>query len=203
LLVALASTRDDETGTHLLRTQKYIFALVTRLLAVGSYSEQLQDLTIEDLCRAAPLHDIGKVAIPDSILKKSGKLSDDEWQIMKTHAEIGSNILLSSKSRNIFRNRVLEIAADMAGCHHEKWDGTGYPAMLSGESIPLAARIMSVVDTYDALVTVRSYEGAWTHEDALQEIIKNKGASFDPLIIEALILESEEFNSIANESHHI
>jgi len=203
LLVALASTRDDETGAHLLRTQKYIFALVTRLLAVGSYSEQLQDLTIENLCRAAPLHDIGKVAIPDSILKKSGKLSDDEWQIMKTHAEIGSNILLSSKSRNIFRNRVLEIAADMAGYHHEKWDGTGYPAMLSGESIPLAARIMSVVDTYDALVTVRPYKGAWTHEDALQEIIKNKGASFDPLIIEALVLESEEFNSIANESHHI
>ena len=203
LLVALASTRDDETGAHLFRTQKYIFALVTRLLAVGSYSEQLQDLTIENLCRAAPLHDIGKVAIPDFILKKSGKLSDDEWQIMKTHAEIGSNILLSSKSRNIFRNRVLEIAADMAGCHHEKWDGTGYPAMLSGESIPLAARIMSVVDTYDALVTVRPYKGAWTHEDALQEIIKNKGASFDPLIIEALVLESEEFNSIANESHHI
>jgi putative two-component system response regulator len=122
---------------------------------------------------------------------------------MKTHAEIGSNILISSKSESIFRNRVLEIAAQMAGCHHEKWDGTGYPAMLSGESIPLAARIMSVVDTYDALVTVRPYKGAWTHEDALQEIVKNKGISFDPLIIEALVLESEKFNSIAIEYRNV
>jgi diguanylate cyclase (GGDEF)-like protein len=203
LLIALATTRDSETGAHLLRTQKYIFTLVTRLLDMGCYSEQLKDLSIENLCRAAPLHDIGKVAIPDSILKKSGKLSDDEWQIMKTHAEIGSNILISSKSKGIFRNRVLEIAADMAGCHHEKWDGTGYPAMLSGESIPLAARIMSIVDTYDALVSVRPYKGAWTHEDALQEIIKNKGVSFDPAIIEALVLENKKFKSIAEKYHDV
>jgi response regulator RpfG family c-di-GMP phosphodiesterase len=203
LLIALAATRDNETGAHLLRTQKYIFTLVTRLLDMGCYSEQLKDLSIELLCRAAPLHDIGKVAIPDSILKKSGKLSDDEWQIMKTHAEIGSNILISSKGKSVFRNRVLEIAADMAGCHHEKWDGTGYPAMLSGESIPLAARIMSIVDTYDALVSVRPYKDAWTHEDALQEIIKSKGVSFDPAIIEALVLENEKFKSIAEKYHHV
>jgi response regulator RpfG family c-di-GMP phosphodiesterase len=118
---------------------------------------------------------------------------------MKTHTQIGSNILISSKSKSVYQNRVFEIASDMAGCHHEKWDGTGYPAMLSGKSIPLAARIMSIVDTYDALVSVRPYKEAWTHEDALQEIIENTGKSFDPAIIEAFVLESEIFKSIANE----
>jgi HD-GYP domain-containing protein (c-di-GMP phosphodiesterase class II) len=170
---------------------------------MGCYSEELNKLTIENLCRAAPLHDIGKVAIPDSILNKNGKLSDDEWQMMKTHTEIGSNILISYKRKSAHHNSALEIASDMARCHHEKWDGTGYPAMLSGKSIPLAARIMSIVDTYDALVTVRPYKEAWTHEDALQEIIENNGKSFDPAIIEALVLESETFKSITNEYRNI
>jgi diguanylate cyclase (GGDEF)-like protein/PAS domain S-box-containing protein len=199
LLISLASAHNSETGSHLLRTQKYIFTLATRLIAMGYYSEELNKLTIENLCRAAPLHDIGKIAIPDSILNKKSKLSHDEWQIMKTHTQIGSNILISSKSKSVYQNRVFEIASDMAGCHHEKWDGTGYPAMLSGKSIPLAARIMSIVDTYDALVSVRPYKEAWTHEDALQEIIENTGKSFDPAIIEAFVLESEIFKSIANE----
>ena len=203
LLISLASAHNSETGAHLLRTQRYIFTLATRLIAMGYYSEELNKLTIENLCRAAPLHDIGKIAIPDSILNKSSKLSDEEWQIMKTHTEIGSNILISSKSKSVSQNRVLEIASDMAGCHHEKWDGTGYPAMLSGKSIPLAARIMSIVDTYDALVSVRPYKEAWTHEDALQEIIENNGKSFDPAIIEALVLESETFKSITNEYRNI
>lgn len=199
LLISLASAHNSETGSHLLRTQKYIFTLATRLIAMGYYSEELNKLTIENLCRAAPLHDVGKIAIPDSILNKKSKLSHDEWQIMKTHTQIGSNILISSKSKSVYENRVFEIASDMAGCHHEKWDGTGYPAMLSGKSIPLAARIMSIVDTYDALVSVRPYKEAWTHEDALQEIIENTGKSFDPAIIEAFVLESEIFKSIANE----
>jgi len=203
LLISLAFAHNGETGAHLLRTQKYIFPLVTRLIAMGCYSEELNKLTIENLCRAAPLHDIGKVAIPDSILNKNGKLSDDEWQMMKTHTEIGSNILISYKRKSAHHNSALEIASDMARCHHEKWDGTGYPAMLSGKSIPLAARIMSIVDTYDALVTVRPYKEAWTHEDALQEIIENNGKSFDPAIIEALVLESETFKSITNEYRNI
>jgi len=202
-LISLASAHNSETGAHLLRTQKYIFTLVTRLIAIGCYSEELNELTIENLCRAAPLHDIGKVVIPNSILNKNGKLSDDEWRIMKTHTEIGSSILIASKCKSVSQNRVLEIASEMAGCHHEKWDGTGYPAMLSGKSIPLAARIMSIVDTYDALVTVRPYKEAWTHEDALQEIIENTGKSFDPAIIEAFVLENEIFKSIANEHHDL
>ena len=203
LLISLASAHDSEIGAHLLRTQKYMFPLVTRLIAMGCYSEELNELTIENLCQAAPLHDIGKVAIPDSILNKNGKLSDDEWQMMKTHTEIGSNILISYKRKSAHHNSALEIASDMARCHHEKWDGTGYPAMLSGKSIPLAARIMSIVDTYDALVTVRPYKEAWTHEDALQEIIENTGKSFDPAIIEAFVLENEIFKSIANEYHDL
>ena len=198
LLVALASFLDDETGAHLIQTQKYILALATRLILMGKYTDQLDAFTIENLCQAAPLHDIGKVAIPDSILRKQNRLTEAEWTIMMTHAAIGARILTSYKGGIEYQNKVIKIASEIAGNHHEKWNGTGYPAGLSGESIPLVARIMSLADMYDALVSERPYKKAWTHEKASAEIIKNKGIAFDPVIVEAFVLEQDHFKEIAN-----
>jgi len=198
LLVALAASRDDETGEHLIRTQKYNFAIGTRLLQLGFYVDQLDNNLIEIICRAAPLHDIGKVAIPDSILRKPSHLTEVEWEIMRTHTSLGASILHSTKKNGKFQNEVIRIAADIAASHHEKWNGTGYPAGLSGEDIPLSARIMALSDMYDALVSARPYKKSWTHEQAAEEIIRNKNIAFDPLIVEAFVLEKDNFKEIKN-----
>ena len=198
LLVALAASRDGETGEHLIRTQKYNFAIGTRLLQLGFYVDQLDNNLIEMICRAAPLHDIGKVAIPDSILRKPSHLTEVEWEIMRTHTSLGASILHSTKKNGKFQNEVIRIAADIAASHHEKWNGTGYPAGLSGEDIPLSARIMALSDMYDALVSVRPYKKSWTHEQAAEEIIRNKNIAFDPLIVEAFVLEKDNFKEIKN-----
>jgi diguanylate cyclase (GGDEF)-like protein/PAS domain S-box-containing protein len=198
LLVALAVSRDDETGGHLIRTQKYNFAIGTRLLQLGFYVDQLDNNLIEMISRAAPLHDIGKVAIPDSILRKPSHLTEEEWEIMRTHTSLGASILHSTKKNGKFQNEVIRIAADIAASHHEKWNGTGYPAGLSGEDIPLSARIMALSDMYDALVSVRPYKKSWTHEQAAEEIIRNKNVAFDPLIVEAFVLEKDNFKEIKN-----
>ena len=198
LLVALAASRDDETGGHLLRTKKYNFAIGTRLLQLGFYVDQLDNNLIEMISRAAPLHDIGKVAIPDSILRKPSHLTEVEWEIMRTHTSLGASILHSTKKNGKFQNDVIRIAADIAASHHERWNGTGYPAGLSGEDIPLSARIMALSDMYDALVSVRPYKKSWTHEQAAEEIIRNKNVAFDPLIVEAFVLEKDNFKEIKN-----
>jgi response regulator RpfG family c-di-GMP phosphodiesterase len=198
LLVALAASRDDETGGHLLRTKKYNFAIGTRLLQLGFYVDQLDNNLIEMISRAAPLHDIGKVAIPDSILRKPSHLTEEEWEIMRTHTSLGASILHSTKKNGKFQNDVIRIAADIAASHHERWNGTGYPAGLSGEDIPLSARIMALSDMYDALVSVRPYKKSWTHEQAAEEIIRNKNVAFDPLIVEAFVLEKDNFKEIKN-----
>ena len=198
LLVALAVSRDDETGGHLIRTQKYNFAIGTRLLQLGFYVDQLDNNLIEMISRAAPLHDIGKVAIPDSILRKPSHLTEEEWEIMRTHTSLGASILHSTKKNGKFQNDVIRIAADIAASHHERWNGTGYPAGLSGEDIPLSARIMALSDMYDALVSVRPYKKSWTHEQAAEEIIRNKNVAFDPLIVEAFVLEKDNFKEIKN-----
>jgi diguanylate cyclase (GGDEF)-like protein/PAS domain S-box-containing protein len=198
LLVALAVSRDDETGGHLIRTQKYNFAIGTRLLQLGFYVDQLDNNLIEMISRAAPLHDIGKVAIPDSILRKPSHLTEEEWEIMRTHTSLGASILHSTKKNGKFQNEVIRIAADIAASHHERWNGTGYPAGLSGEDIPLSARIMALSDMYDALVSVRPYKKSWTHEQAAEEIIRNKNVAFDPLIVEAFVLEKDNFKEIKN-----
>ena len=198
LLVALAASRDAETGGHLLRTKKYNFAIGTRLLQLGFYVDQLDNNLIEMISRAAPLHDIGKVAIPDSILRKPSHLTEEEWEIMRTHTSLGASILHSTKKNGKFQNDVIRIAADIAASHHERWNGTGYPAGLSGEDIPLSARIMALSDMYDALVSVRPYKKSWTHEQAAEEIIRNKNVAFDPLIVEAFVLEKDNFKEIKN-----
>ena len=198
-LNALSMARDNETGDHIIRTKAYVQRLAERLKSMGIYEAQLTPSDIEHMVKAAPLHDIGKVGIPDSILRKNGPLNAEEWEVMKTHAALGEQVLRAANADSDKSLKVLEMAIDIAGGHHEKWDGSGYPRGLAGESIPLAARIMSLADMYDALVNERAYKEKWTHEAACEEIARHKGKIFDPAVVEAFILEKPFFYQIAQQ----
>lgn len=196
-LKSLASARDNDTGNHIVRTQHYVKTLANRLKAMGYFEETLTPRMIDAMYRAAPLHDIGKVGIPDDILLKRGSLTPEEWDVMKTHASIGESVLQASAAKLHVKDLVVECAIKIAGAHHERWDGTGYPHGLSGESIPLEARIMALADMYDALVTERPYKNGWSHEDAIKEIVGKKGSHLDPAVVEAFMYERDEFKAIA------
>ena len=195
-LNALAMARDSETGNHILRTQHYVKKIALRLKEMGCYKMELSDEMIKLLFKAAPLHDIGKVGIPDSILHKPGRLNDEEWQVMKTHATIGRAILASAELETQGGSGVITVAIQIAGDHHEKWDGSGYPSGLKGEEISLPARIMALADVYDALMSKRIYKAGWRHEDIVSEIVSQRGAHFDPLVVDAFMMEKAEFLSI-------
>jgi response regulator RpfG family c-di-GMP phosphodiesterase len=196
-LNALAYARDNETGNHIIRTQKYVQALAMRLSRFKKFSEILSSVNITLLHNAAPLHDIGKVGIPDSILHKPAKLTDSEWEIMKTHTTIGENVLTSAEVDSRHKSSLLLFATQIAGGHHEKWDGSGYPRGLSGTDIPLAARIMSLADMYDALLSKRVYKEAWSHEEAAREIRSRSGTHFDPEVVDAFTIEQDWFQEIS------
>ena len=196
-LNALSMVRDNETGNHILRTKNYVRALAERLRLSGVYLNELSPKKIESIVKAAPLHDIGKVGIPDEILKKPGSLTEDEWETMKTHANLGRDVLSAAKLKDAKNTHVLDAAIKIAGSHHENWDGSGYPLGLKGEEIPLAARLMSLADTYDALVNERVYKKQWTHDEACAEIARLKGVRFDPRIVEAFIQEKDHFLKIS------
>jgi PAS domain S-box-containing protein len=196
-LYALSMARDNETGKHILRTQEYVRVLAMRLRGMGVYADQLNDQMIDTMHRAAPLHDIGKVGIPDQILLKPGKLDPDEWALMKTHTVIGETVLSAAESQARSNDEVVACAAAMAGGHHEQWNGSGYPRGLKEEQIPLAARIMALADVYDALTNSRVYKRAWTHDEAVKEIFSGKGTRFDPMIVEAFACEEQAFRGIA------
>lgn len=197
-LNSLALARDNETGNHIIRTQNYVRNLALRLRKMGHYAKELDDQSIDTLFKAAPLHDIGKVGIPDNILKKMGRLNDEEWQVMKSHASIGEAVLSSADVQFSDNQGVIQKAIQIAGGHHEKWDGTGYPRGLKGIEIPLSARIMALADVYDALVSERVYKSGWSHEDAVKEIVSKRGIHFDPLVVDALIAEQSNFQEIVN-----
>lgn len=165
--------RDDDTKAHTVRVGELASNLATAMGLSPRFSHLLR--------LAAPLHDIGKIGISDLILLKEGKLTDEEYETMKKHCEIGASILSGSKSE------ILQLAQEIAISHHERWDGRGYPNKLSGEDIPLSGRIVSVVDVFDALTHERSYKKAWPIEDALEEIQRNAGTQFDPQIVQALM----------------
>ena len=196
-LNALSLARDNETGNHVIRTQHYVKAIASRLFEMGKYTDQINKQNIELMFNAAPLHDLGKVGIPDAILQKPGKLTDDEWMVMKTHSTIGENVLSAAQLQSVKTNKLIEMAIKIAGSHHERWDGTGYPRDLKGEAIPLAARIMAIADVYDALVSKRVYKEKWSNELAVKEILSLKGTQFDPIIVDAFQLEESNFNKIA------
>jgi len=197
-LASLAETRDNETGAHILRTQRYVRALAQQLCSHPRYHDELDDETIDLLYKSAPLHDIGKVGIPDAILLKPGKLTKEEFDIMKGHAQIGADALKVAEDQ-LGENSFLRLARVISLSHHEKWDGSGYPAGISGESIPLAGRLMAVADVYDALITKRVYKPAFSHQKAMDIIHEGRGAHFDPNVIDALDAIEDQFIEIANQ----
>ena len=196
-LASLAETRDNETGAHILRTQRYVRALANHLATQEKYRVVLDQQTIELLFKSAPLHDIGKVGIPDAILLKPGKLSDDEFRIMKTHAALGSKALEEAE-QELGGTSFLRYAREIAETHHEKWDGSGYPAGLTGAQIPLSGRLMALADVYDALISKRVYKPAFSHEKAREIILEGNGSHFDPDIVAAFQTIEEEFREIAS-----
>jgi len=195
-MVMVVEAKDCETGAHLIRTKEYIKLLAYTLKKNGVYTHILSDEFIDLLSRAAPLHDIGKVGIPDAILNKAGKLNESERKVMDTHPEIGKKIL-SNAIKTYKENDFLRIASNIAYHHHEKWDGNGYPKNLKGQNIPLEARLMGLVDVYDALISKRSYKEAFEYEKSENIIIDGRGNHFDPDIVDAFIELKNEFRDIA------
>ena len=196
-LNALASANDNDTGNHIIRTQQYVRLLAQRLKVMGHHPAILTNEHIERLFKVAPLHDLGKVGIPDAILKKMGKLTAEERVQINQHSMIGESILLAAQAEGSGSD-LIATALKITGHHHERWDGSGYPRKLIGESIPIEARIMAVADVFDALVGSRPYKKAWTIEDAYIEIVSLSGTAFDPIVIDAFIAERHNFEAIAN-----
>ncbi|MEM6986932.1 MAG: HD domain-containing phosphohydrolase [Pseudomonadota bacterium] len=195
-LAALAETRDNETGAHITRTQHYVKALADHLSAQPEYRDQLTPEVVDLIYKSTPLHDIGKVGIPDNVLLKPGKLTDDEYQIMKTHTELGLNALEVVEAE-LGSSNFLCYAKDVVATHHERWDGKGYPAGLAGEDIPLCGRLMAVADVYDALISERVYKPAFDHDTARDIIVEGRGTQFDPAVVDAFLACEASFANIA------
>jgi len=191
----LAEYRDEETTLHLERVTKFARLLAEELQRNSPYSTEVTDAFIELLVQAAPMHDIGKVGIPDEILTKPGKLTDEEFQIMKMHTEIGRRVL-SQALDPAHPVPLLQMCIDIAHSHHERFDGTGYPRRLAGERIPLSARIIALVDAYDAITSRRRYKEAKSHAQAVDIIRKDSGSHFDPVIVDAFLRCESRFDEV-------
>ncbi len=195
-MAKLAESRDTDTGEHLERVQRYSECLARELSTHPEYGEEIDDAFIRMIFLTSPLHDIGKVGIPDRVLLKPGKLTDDEFAIMKTHAQIGADTLKAALERHPGTS-FLRMAHDIAATHHERWDGRGYPRGLAGKDIPLCGRIVAVADVYDALTTKRVYKDAFSHTLACSMMFKDSGSHFDPLVIDAFQTVADEFLAIS------
>jgi len=198
-MVYVAEVHDIETGAHILRTKKYIKLMGEHIFEQPQhpYHHHLSKAKIEMMYRTAPLHDIGKVGIPDSVLKKPGKLTFVEYEVMKTHPDLGRHIIKNAMN-SYEENDFFTMAINIAYTHHEKWDGTGYPEGLKGKEIPLEGRFMAIADVYDALVNARVYKEAFSYEEAYEIIKRGRGTHFDPLLVDAFFELTEEFKDIAN-----
>ena len=196
-LAHLAEIRDPETGNHILRTQAYVRLLASALASHPRFSDTLTPRYIDLLSRSAPLHDIGKVGIPDHILLKPGKLTPEEWQTMRTHAKLGSDAIEEAEQDIEQPLAFLTLAKEIAHWHHEKWDGSGYPDGLQGDAIPLSARLMALADVFDALINVRVYKPAMSYEEARALILSGSGQHFVPDVVAAFGSHFEQFVIIA------
>ena len=209
IIVGLVETRDAETGDHTLRTRAYVDALGRRLQRDPRFAAAVEPAALTTMVKASPLHDIGKIGIPDAILLKPGPLTPAEFEIMKTHARIGGDAISHAIARvtgvglSGRYDRMpealdfLETARQMARWHHEKWAGGGYPDNLSGEAIPVCARLMGIADMFDALTTKRCYKAAMPTPDAVNLVTKASGTQFDPRVVEAFLAVAEDFAAIA------
>ncbi len=195
-MASIAEYRDLETGLHIRRTQNYIKLLALHLKDHPKFKNYLTNEAVDLIYQSAPLHDIGKVAISDSILLKPGKLTEEESTIMKKHAFLGSEAIAKSEKR-LTSNSFLRFAKEIAISHHEKWDGTGYPYGLKGEEIPISGRLMAIADVYDALTSKRPYKPAISHEKTVQIVMEGKGTHFDPDVVDAFLELEAEFKKIS------
>jgi putative two-component system response regulator len=196
-MASLAETRDADTGNHIRRTQHYVKTLAGKLRDHPRFSSYLTEQTIETLFKSAPLHDIGKVGIPDRILLKPGRFEPHEFEIMKTHCALGRHAIQQAEDALGIEVPFLKTAKEIALSHQEKWDGSGYPQGLRGDAIPVSARLMAIADVYDALISRRVYKEGMPHENAVQIILQGKGLHFDPDIVEAFVAVVDDFKAIA------
>jgi putative two-component system response regulator len=194
-MAKLAESRDMETGAHLERVMSYSRILAQTLPAIGRYVDQIDAEFVRLVYSTSPLHDIGKVGIPDGVLLKPGRLDDREFEIMKTHTAIGAQTL-DAALRRFPGAKFLRMARDIAATHHERWDGNGYPDGLKGEDIPLCGRIVALADVYDALTSKRVYKNAFVHEVAKGIIVKDSATHFDPAIVEAFLAAEQAFIAV-------
>ncbi|HRU96967.1 MAG TPA: HD domain-containing protein [Ruminococcus sp.] len=197
VLADIVESRDENTGAHVRKTARYTEIILNSLRKKGYYNDELTDQFISDVVHSAPLHDVGKIQVPDAILNKPGRLTDEEFEIMKKHTTAGHNIISQAISL-VPNSGYLAEARNLAAYHHEKWDGTGYPYGLAGEDIPLSARVMAVADVFDALVSKRSYKDPFTFDEAMKIIREGSGKHFDPLVVEAFLSEEEKVKEVAN-----
>lgn len=191
-LIKLSESRDDDTGAHIERTASFCRLLALKAQALSEYATEVTDGFVETIYMASPLHDIGKVGIPDRILLKPGKLTEDEFTTMKTHVQIGHDTL-AKVGQQYDGNEFLVMGMEIALYHHEKWDGSGYNKGLSGKDIPLAARIMALSDVYDALRSKRVYKEAFPHDKSKEIINAGRGSHFDPVLVDLFMQHQEEF----------
>ena len=196
-MASLAETRDNETGNHIRRTQHYVKVLAEHLQDHPRFRHFLSVATIELLFKSAPLHDIGKVGIPDHILLKPGRFSAEEFEIMKSHTTLGRDAIQRAEDQLGIRAEFLSLAKEIAYSHQEKWDGSGYPQGLVADAIPISARLMAVADVYDALISRRVYKAGMPHEQAVEIITQGRGSHFDPDICDAFLACCEQFQEIA------
>jgi len=197
ILASLVETRDNETGNHIRRTQHYVRALARQLQSHPAFAGYLVEHQIDILFKSAPLHDIGKVGIPDSILLKPGKLDPEEFEIMKTHTTLGHSAIENAEKQLGMTVEFLACAKEIALNHQEKWDGSGYPRKLAGDTIPISARLMAVADVYDALTSRRVYKDAMRHDQAIAIILEGRSSHFDPDIVDAFAQITDQFKDIA------
>jgi putative two-component system response regulator len=198
-LASLADSRDPETGEHLQRMRRYAQTVAEELADNGPYVSIVNRRFLEDLYRSSPLHDIGKVALPDSILQKPGRLTPEEFEEMKQHVIVGGQTLEMARDQ-VGPGTFMDMTAEIARYHHERFDGEGYCAGLRGEEIPLAARIVALADVYDALTSRRVYKPPFSPEDAREIIVRDSGAQFDPNIVDAFLARFEDFRDVGNQA---
>ncbi|MBC7917214.1 MAG: two-component system response regulator [Rhodoferax sp.] len=198
-MASLAETRDNDTGNHIRRTQHYIRLLALQLREHPRFVRFLDERTIDVLFKSAPLHDIGKVGIPDRILLKPGRFEPHEFEIMKTHCKLGRDAIQHAEDQLGLRVEFLHYAKEIAYSHQEKWDGSGYPEGLAGDAIPISARLMAVADVYDALISRRVYKEGMPHEKAVSIIAEGRGTHFDPDMVDAFMTIADQFRAVAQE----
>ena len=197
-LGSIAETRDNETGNHIYRTSAYVEVMARQLATQAPWQDIMTTQDWEMIWKSAPLHDIGKVGIPDHILLKPGKLTAEEFDVMKRHPVLGRDAIRSAEIRVKSEGSFLRVASEIAYGHHERWDGTGYPQGIAGTDIPLSARLMALADVYDALISKRVYKPAMPHANAVEIIREGRGSHFDPDVLDVFLRQTNQFHDIAS-----